>query len=108
MLFLFSAYAVVWLWLWWQQRRASALGQFSESIPGQRVVLPAGAVTIRDTRMWHRGTVNETDQPRPMLGFICNRPWYTHAADAHIRIPRADYQTLAPEVKELFKNAVIE
>jgi ectoine hydroxylase-related dioxygenase (phytanoyl-CoA dioxygenase family) len=89
-------------------RRASALGRFSESIPGQRVVLPAGAVTIRDTRMWHRGTVNETDQPRPMLGFICNRPWYTHAADAHVHIPRADYESLAPEVQELFKNAVIE
>jgi ectoine hydroxylase-related dioxygenase (phytanoyl-CoA dioxygenase family) len=89
-------------------RRASALGRFSESIPGQRVVLPAGAVTIRDTRMWHRGTVNETDQPRPMLGFICNRPWYTHAADAHVHIPRADYESLAPEVQELFKNAVID
>lgn len=36
----------------------------------------AGSVLIRDIRVWHRGTPNHTDRPRPMIAMIHNISWW--------------------------------
>ena len=36
----------------------------------------AGSVLIRDIRLWHRGTPNHTDRPRPMIAMIHNVSWW--------------------------------
>ena len=36
--------------------------------PATRMVIPKGAVVIRDPRMWHRGVPNPSKKPRAMVG----------------------------------------
>jgi ectoine hydroxylase-related dioxygenase (phytanoyl-CoA dioxygenase family) len=45
-------------------------------VPPVRVPIPKGALFIRDARLWHRGTTNSTDQPRPMVAMLYNTWWY--------------------------------
>ena len=54
----------------------------SEAIAGTahrtpvQVTAPAGSVVIRDARMWHRGSPNNTPNIRPMLALTYQRSWY--------------------------------
>jgi ectoine hydroxylase-related dioxygenase (phytanoyl-CoA dioxygenase family) len=54
-----------------------------EALEARRRVSPpfqpsvkAGSVLIRDIRLWHRGTPNDADQPRPMIAMIHNVSWW--------------------------------
>jgi len=59
--------------------RELPLGRFTEEeMTPQQVITPAGSVVIRDIRMWHRGTPNRSNEPRPMMAMVYNRPWYNH------------------------------
>lgn len=53
---------------WVEARRAE--------VPPVRVPMPKGALLIRDGRLWHRGTTNSTDEPRPMVAACYNAWWY--------------------------------
>ena len=44
--------------------------------PPIQPILKRGDVLIRDMRMWHAGTVNHTDEPRPMIAMIHWVPWW--------------------------------
>jgi ectoine hydroxylase-related dioxygenase (phytanoyl-CoA dioxygenase family) len=79
--------------------------QFANGIPGQPVLMPAGSFLIRDPRMWHRGTPNRSDAPRPMLSFAYNRTWYRFNA---VTVSRRTYDAWPPDVQELFRLACIE
>jgi hypothetical protein len=57
--------------------------------------------------MWHRGTPNRSDQPRPMLSMICNRPWYLHDLENRNHITREAYEAAPPEVQRIFRPAII-
>ena len=57
---------------WIEARRAE--------VPPVRVPLPKGALLIRDGRLWHRGTTNSTDEPRPMVAACYNAWWYRPTA----------------------------
>ena len=37
----------------------------SKVMHSEQVLMPAGSLLIRDARMWHRGTPNVSDEPRP-------------------------------------------
>lgn len=50
----------------------------SVSLPFQPSV-KAGSVLIRDIRVWHRGTPNHVDRPRPMVATIYNIAWWSAA-----------------------------
>ena len=41
-----------------------------------RLNLPKGSVIIRDKRLWHRGTKNETNKVRYMTGTSYSQNWY--------------------------------
>lgn len=58
----------------------------------QRVLMPAGSVLVRDTRMWHRGSPNLSDAARPNLAFVYNRSWYRFEGEAGHTPPK-----VAPE-----------
>lgn len=44
--------------------------------PPLQPTLRRSDVLIRDMRMWHAGTVNHTDEPRPMIAMIHWVPWW--------------------------------
>jgi hypothetical protein len=56
----------------------------AEALERQRALRPplqpsvrAGAVLIRDLRLWHAGMPNPSDQVRPMIAMIHFAPWWT-------------------------------
>jgi ectoine hydroxylase-related dioxygenase (phytanoyl-CoA dioxygenase family) len=90
-----------------EERRNSPLGKFSESLQPVPLIAPAGSISIRDLRMWHRGTPNRTTEPRPMLSMICNRPWYLHDLENRNQISRDVYEAAPSEVQRIFRPAVL-
>jgi hypothetical protein len=71
-----------------ETRRNSPLGKFSEGLPPVPLLAKAGSISIRDLRMWHRGTPNRSTEPRPMLSMICNLMWahIIHAPTSFLRV----------------------
>jgi hypothetical protein len=47
-----------------------------EEVPPVRVPIPRGALLLRDGRLWHRGTTNTTDRPRPMVAALYTAWWF--------------------------------
>jgi hypothetical protein len=88
-------------------RRSTPLGRFSESLPPVPLLAKAGSISIRDLRMWHRGTPNRSEKPRPMLSMICNRPWYLHDLENRNHITRDAYESAPPEVQRIFRPAIV-
>lgn len=41
-----------------------------------RVSSRKGSILLRDGRMWHRGTFNATDDPRPMVAVVYAASWF--------------------------------
>jgi len=76
----------------------------AEHMVSEKVLAPAGSIIIRDLRMWHRGTPNRSDAPRPNLSMIYNRSWY---GESQIHIPEDTYQQLSERAKELFRSEII-
>lgn len=56
----------------------------------ERFTAPAGTILLRDTRIWHRGSPNLGDGPRPMLALLYTRSWYRFPLDR----PAIDRQVL--------------
>ncbi|WP_165822565.1 phytanoyl-CoA dioxygenase family protein [Paenibacillus montanisoli] len=71
-----------------------------------KALMPAGSIMIRDDRMWHRGTPNRSDQPRPNIALI-----YTSAPNAPqqggIQIPQETYDGLSDKAKSLLRKEKI-
>ena len=66
------------------------------------VLMPAGSLLIRDMRMWHRGTPNRSETPRPNLALIYSRPWLkTHYPP--IGIPAETHAALSDRARRLFR-----
>jgi len=87
-----------------EERLASPLGRMAEEMGGEQLLASAGSVVIRDLRMWHRGTPNRSDSPRPMIAMVFNRSWYHHGT---VEINTADFEALPDEVRTLFRTAVL-
>jgi ectoine hydroxylase-related dioxygenase (phytanoyl-CoA dioxygenase family) len=71
-------------------------------VPSTRVCMPAGSLLIRDMRMWHRGTPNRGNAPRPNMAQIYSRSWLKTSYPP-ISIPRATYQSLPEAAQRLFR-----
>ena len=67
-----------------------------------RVLMPAGSIVIRDSRMWHRGTPNRSTAPRPNFTMIYSRFWLK-LRYRPIPIPQAAYDALSPRAQRLFR-----
>jgi ectoine hydroxylase-related dioxygenase (phytanoyl-CoA dioxygenase family) len=71
---------------------------------GRRSVSPlsqAGTVMLRDYRVWHRGTPNRSDRPRPRFGFAFVRPWFKLATPTSI--PESILATLPERCRQLLR-----
>ncbi len=70
-----------------------------------RMLMSKGSLLIRDVRMWHRGTPNNSDQIRPNIGLIYAREWwdgYYYPQDT-LGITEAEFSKLSDEAKKLFR-----
>jgi len=72
----------------------------------ERFTGAAGTVLLRDTRVWHRGSPNSGDGPRPMLALLYTRPWYRFPL-ARPAIDRPVYERLPDPGPRLFRAADI-
>ena len=80
-----------------------AVEAFASHIPSKKIELQPGDLLIRDPGMWHRGTPNQTDEPRTMLtiGYF-RKDYYFEYGDPFFNIDEDIYKELAPSVQELF------
>lgn len=63
-------------------------GEASRHYPAEQVLMPAGSMLLWDTRMWHRGTPNNSPGMRPNLAVVYTRPWYRFGQGAVGAMPR--------------------
>jgi len=70
----------------------------------RRANMPAGSLLIRDLRMWHRGTPNRSDHPRPHLALVYVRPWYRFEQEVPT-LRRHVYQALPERSRRLLRHA---
>jgi ectoine hydroxylase-related dioxygenase (phytanoyl-CoA dioxygenase family) len=68
----------------------------------EHVLMPAGSILIRDSRMWHRGTPNRGNAPRPNFALIYSRYWL-RLRYPPIAIPQETYDGLSERGKQLFR-----
>jgi ectoine hydroxylase-related dioxygenase (phytanoyl-CoA dioxygenase family) len=84
----------------------------SRHYPAQQVLMPAGSLLVRDNRMWHRGTPNNSPGMRPNLAVVYTRSWYRFGqANVGMMPPRvsaAAWNSWSPEMQRLFRFADVE
>ena len=83
-------------------------------IPGEfQVSAPAGSVFISDTRIWHSGTINQSEHERTAV--VCRyAPWWLsgnefgnlHSGGHALRtyVPQEVYARFSPELKLLYRH----
>lgn len=74
-----------------------------DAVPN-RFIGPAGSILLRDTRIWHRGSPNRGDAPRPMLALMYSRSWY-HFPLHRPALDRDGYERLPDPGHQLFRAA---
>lgn len=74
------------------------------NMPSMNITMPAGSVALRDLRMWHRGTRNHSDSPRPMIATVYFRHWF---GAEPLEIPKATFDQFPEKVQRLFRKARI-
>jgi ectoine hydroxylase-related dioxygenase (phytanoyl-CoA dioxygenase family) len=76
---------------------------FATLFPSRKVELFPGDVLVRDPGLMHRGTVNDSDQPRSMLTISYFREGFTHDyGNAEHNLDRELWEALEPRMKRLF------
>ncbi len=73
----------------------------------ERFLMDPGDVMIRSPLALHRGTPNFTETPRPMVVVGYVRSWL-HTPKVELRVPRASYEALAPDVRRLLRCEIVE
>lgn len=76
--------------------------ELAATMHSERLLCPAGSILIRDSRMWHRGTPNRTDHPRPNFALIYSRHWL-RIRYRRIPISLEAYGRLSERAKRLFR-----
>jgi ectoine hydroxylase-related dioxygenase (phytanoyl-CoA dioxygenase family) len=77
-------------------------------VPLEPITMKLGDVMIRDVRGLHRGTPNQTDEPRPMIVIGYSRRWLFRP-EVSIQIPRAMFDNLSDRARQLLRfNPIIE
>jgi ectoine hydroxylase-related dioxygenase (phytanoyl-CoA dioxygenase family) len=86
-----------------QDGRNAEFEWFATLFPSRKVELLPGDVLIRDPGLMHRGTVNESDEPRSMLTVCYFREGFVHDyGNSEHNLDRALWEKLEPSVKRLF------
>jgi ectoine hydroxylase-related dioxygenase (phytanoyl-CoA dioxygenase family) len=68
-----------------------------------KVLLPKGSILLRDLRIWHRGTPNNSDSIRPLMTLIYARPWWRGHYQETLAIKKDVYETLSDRAKEMVR-----
>lgn len=82
------------------------IGRLAEVIPYIPAVMPAGSVMLRDGRMWHRGTRNTSNTPRPNIALVYQRAWVGGSPN-RVGIPQENYDNLSDRAKRIFRDEFI-
>jgi Phytanoyl-CoA dioxygenase (PhyH) len=84
----------------------------AEKLPFQDPVVPLGSCFLHDYRCLHGGRGNRSQQVRPMLSLVFNRPWLrdykNYRQQPPLRLPDAAYAALSPELRALVRWRQIE
>lgn len=75
------------------------------------VLMPAGSLLCRDTRLWHRGTPNHGAAPRPNLAFVYCRSWYRFEGEAGELSPTVSeeaYKAWGTDAQQVFRFARLD
>jgi ectoine hydroxylase-related dioxygenase (phytanoyl-CoA dioxygenase family) len=80
----------------------SAIEDVADSMHSEAVLMPAGSLLLRDSRMWHRGTPNRSQNGRPNMALIYSRPWLKLKYPP-IDISKETYAALSPKAQHLFR-----
>jgi ectoine hydroxylase-related dioxygenase (phytanoyl-CoA dioxygenase family) len=91
---------------YWYGPKAYNKGKMAEHMQSIKGLMPAGSIMIRDDRMWHRGTPNRSDKPRPNIAMIY-APADRAPMNATIQIPQETYEHLSPRAQRLLRNEKI-
>jgi ectoine hydroxylase-related dioxygenase (phytanoyl-CoA dioxygenase family) len=70
-----------------------------------RMLLPKGSIIIRDVRMWHRGTPNNSNEIRPNVALIYTRQWWDGAyyPQENLGITKETYIGLSERAQQLLR-----
>lgn len=71
-------------------------------LPSQRTNLRAGALILRDLRMFHRGMPNQSDRVRTMLAIVYVRSW--RATDV-LDVPQATWDLWPERTRRIFRGS---
>ena len=80
--------------------------KMSKVMHSEQVIMPAGSLLIRDARMWHRGTPNQSDTPRPNIALMYARHWFK-TMYPQIGIRQNIYDSLPERSQKLFRHEAI-
>jgi ectoine hydroxylase-related dioxygenase (phytanoyl-CoA dioxygenase family) len=86
----------------WYGPKAFNKGKLAEHMHSIKAFMPAGSIMIRDDRMWHRGTPNKSDQPRPNIAMIYTAEWDAQR-NGKIQIPQETYDKLSERSQKLLR-----
>ena len=78
----------------------------SKIMHSEQILMPAGSLLIRDARMWHRGTPNVSDEPRPNIALMYARSWFK-TMYPQIGIRQDIYDSLSERAQQLFRHEEI-
>lgn len=85
--------------------RDTPIQQYARQLTPQPVLMSAGSLLIRDCRMWHRGSPNRSDAPRPMLALMYHRPWFRFK---EVSFSPEVFDALPGNVQKVFRFARVE
>ena len=79
----------------------------SGEIPMESFYMEPGDVAIRTPLALHRGSPNQTGQPRPMvvMGYVMH---WLHTPQVDVTLPRDYYESLPPETRALLRCEVVD
>ncbi len=92
----------------WKGSHKTSLKE-SLKTPHQDPYANKGSVLLMDYRLTHQGLANRTDQVRPILDIIYQRPWFRDIANygqqSDLIMPEAAWEQVPAEHRELFEWA---
>lgn len=76
--------------------------ELAKHMTSLKVQMPAGSILLRDMRMWHRGTPNHSDEPRPNLALVYGLG-QAALGSGEICIPQETYDALSEREQRLLR-----
>ncbi|MEQ7010945.1 phytanoyl-CoA dioxygenase family protein [Actinopolymorpha sp. B17G11] len=79
----------------------------ARALASARFNIPVGAIALRDLRLWHRGTPNQSDGARTMVAIVYQRSWLGWRSPA-LRVPAQTWRAWPSHVQTVFAAAPVD